>query len=121
MKPFRDSDLPLALAGTPLADQFRYWTGASGRRYLHKILPIAMAPDFRHCSLVLATVRPDGAREAVWVGTTVSGTDRAIAAARMAGATEAHVHLLTETADEARHVAEDIRLALEASEGSVAA
>ncbi len=121
MKHLRDADLPIALAGTPMADQFRYWTGASGRRYLHKLFPIELAPDFRHCSLVLASVRPDGSREAVWVGTTGGATAAAISAARMAGATEAHVHLLAESAEEARHVAEDLRAALEDPEDSVAA
>ncbi|ESR26405.1 hypothetical protein [Lutibaculum baratangense] len=121
MKRADSCDLPLALAGTPLAGQFRYWSGASGKRYLHKILPIELAPDFRHCALLLVSVRGDGEAEVVWAGAAGAGAAQAIAAARAAGASEAHVHLLTETPEDAKAVANDIRSAIEGETGHVAA
>lgn len=121
MKRTMRDELPLALTGTPFAGQFRYWTGASGQRYLHRIFPLDRAPDFRDCAIVLASVAPDGTREAVWVGTTGRQASQAIAAARAAGASEAHVHLLADSGEAARAVADDVRAAVQGFRDNVAA
>ena len=101
--------VPSVLHGTPMADTFRYWKGASGRRYLHCVLPVEAGGDHVGMPAILVAVEPDGSREPVWIGI-AGGADyaRALPAARMVGACEMHVHLLAEDVQGRRRVVEDL-------------
>ena len=87
-----------ALAGTELADAFRYWRGRSARRYLHRVLPFGDLPavlsDLRALDAhVIAVRRTAGRCAAVWQGLSDDPRiDMALRAAVLAGATELHLH-----------------------------
>ncbi len=99
-------DAPLTgLAESELADRFRYWRGASGRRYLFSVFPVDGRRSLGDCpayaqSVVMAVLRQaDGRRRILHAGDTghlpeaVLGGAR-LAAAMAAGANEIHLHLL---------------------------
>ncbi|TCT11794.1 hypothetical protein EDC22_103106 [Tepidamorphus gemmatus] len=114
--PFRilDSDpfVPSVLDGMPFAAEFRYWTGGSGERYLTRAFPLELAAEFPGAPVVLAAVDEEGRREALWIGIAAGRQfDAALAAARSAGATEAHVHLLARGAVARVEVLRDLRAA----------
>lgn len=105
--------VPSVLDGIPFASEFRHWTGESGRRYLTRAFPLDMAAEFPGAPVILAAVHPDGRREAVWIGFSVGRRfDEALAAARAAGASEAHVHLVTIGAVERVKALRDLRAAI---------
>jgi hypothetical protein len=105
--------VPQVLDGYPFAADFRYWIGASGRKYLTRGFPLDMAADFPGAPVVLAAVGPDGQREAVWIGIAVGARfEAALETARAAGATEAHIHLLATGALERVKVLRDLRAAV---------
>ena len=90
------------LAG--LGDRFRYWRGASGRRYLFTIVAPESLSDFPHAVGMLAEQLPDGriaAREVFQIGA-------ADGPARPHGADVALVHLLAVTVADRRRVIEDL-------------
>lgn len=112
--PFRilDSDpfVPSVLDGMPFAAEFRYWTGASGERYLTRAFPLDLAAEFPGAPVVLAAVDDEGRREALWIGIAAGRHfEDALAAARSVGATEAHVHLLARGAVARVEVLRDLR------------
>ncbi len=108
-----DPAVPTVLDGIPFASDFRQWPGASGRRYLTRGFPLDRAADFPGAPVILAAVHPDGRREAVWVGIAVGRRfEEALAAACAAGATEAHVHLVTTGAVDRVRVLRDLRGAI---------
>ncbi|MEJ8569853.1 hypothetical protein [Microbaculum marinum] len=108
--------VPHVLDGIPFAADFRYWTGGSGKSYLTRGFPIDMASDFAGAPVILAAVDEDGRREAVWIGLAVGRRFEAgLAAAKAAGATEAHVHLLAVGAEARTAVLRDLRRALGAA------
>lgn len=99
--------IPNVLDGTAFAEEFRYWTGDSGRRYLTRAIPVAEIDDFVDAPAVLLRVCPDGTREIAWIGAIgADGFRDALAASTAAGRCEIHVHLL---ADDARRRARVIR------------
>jgi hypothetical protein len=103
-------DAPSVLDGIPFASDFRHWFGASGRKYLTRGFPLDRAADFPGAPVILAAVDEDGRREAVWIGISVGRRfEEAFAAARAAGATEAHVHLVAAGAVARVHVLRDLR------------
>jgi hypothetical protein len=104
--------VPRVLDGFSFAADFRYWKGASGKTYLTRGFPIDMAAEFPGAPVILAAVDSEGRREAVWIGIAVGKRyEAALAAARSAGATEAHVHLLAEGALARVRVLRDLRAA----------
>lgn len=104
------SAVPHVLDGYPFAADFRYWKGASGKRYLTRGFPIDMAVEFPGAPVILAAVDDDGRREAVWIGLSVGRRfEEALAAAKAVGASEAHVHLVTTGAQARVAVLRDLR------------
>ncbi|HEX4765497.1 MAG TPA: hypothetical protein VH414_04390 [Lichenihabitans sp.] len=103
-------DAPLAgLAGSGLAERFRYWCGASGRRYLFSVFPVDGRRGLDDCpfyadSVVMAVLRQaDGRRRILHAGDTgplpeVVFGGVTLAAAVAAGANEIHLHLLASDA-----------------------
>jgi len=95
------------LDGTAFADEFRYWTGESGRRYLTRQIPVAEIDDFAGAPAVLLRVRADGAREIAWIGAVGADGLRA-ALATVDNRCEIHVHLLADDARRRAHVIRDL-------------
>ena len=99
-------DAPLAgLAESGLAERFRYWCGASGRRYLFSVFPVDGRHGLDDCppyadSVMVAVLRQaDGRRRILHAADTgplpeVVFGGAALAAAVAAGANEIHLHLL---------------------------
>jgi hypothetical protein len=111
--PDLNPDVPDILSGMSFASDFRHWIGASGRRYLTRAFPLDRASDFPGAPVVLAAVDANGRREAVWIGISVGRRfEEALEAARAAGATEAHVHLVATGALARVRVLRDLRAAM---------
>ena len=113
---FRDEPVS-ALAGLPSGRVFRYWRGASGRRYLHTVHALADWPGYGEANLIFVRCRAGGRRHVLWVGQI--GGHGALAAAgslfaRMAeaGASEVHVHLLAGSGKARRAVERDLKVAM---------
>jgi len=86
--PMFGNDAPQAVS------RFRRWQGISGKTYLVSVYPIDDCPDYVD-AVVMAIDGTSGA--SVWVGEAGSGGHglrTMLQAAALAGATEAHVHLL---------------------------
>lgn len=107
---------PLAgLAGSPLEPRFRYWRGASGRRYLFSVFPAPgscggdAVPRFEN-AVSLAVARGAGdARVILAVVETGSLPDAPDGADALAcGADEIHVHLLATSATERAAIRRDL-------------
>jgi hypothetical protein len=106
-----------ALAGLSSGSVFRYWRGASGRRYLHTVHALTDWPGYGEANLIFVRCRPGGRRHVLWVGQ-IDGHGAPAAArsllARMAEAeaSEVHVHLLAGSGKARRAVERDLKLAL---------
>ncbi len=105
--------MPNVLDGTAFADEFRYWTGESGRRYLTRQIPVSEIDDFAGAPAVLLRVRADGAREIAWIGAIgADGLRTVLATVGDPCATgdrcEIHVHLLADDARRRAHVIRDL-------------
>ena len=97
-----------------ITEQFHFWRGASGRRYVHTVYSLIDCPELAEGSYVLVRRQANGTRQAVRI-------DRAHATApslnlaeirqrgAQLGADEVHVHLLAETAAAELMVASDLR------------
>lgn len=109
-RPFEDrAAVPNVLDGTAFADEFRYWTGESGRRYLTRQIPVAEIDDFAGAPAVLLKVRADGTREIAWIGAIgADGLRTALAASTAGDRCEIHVHLLADDARRRAHVIRDL-------------
>lgn len=88
-----------ALRHLPFGVDYRYWRGASGKRYLHKIYPFSDCPAFDDANVIFVRRDNSGIRQALWIGQTsgIGGLPRQPGVLkRMAelGANEVHVHLL---------------------------
>ena len=100
-----------------IQQSFRYWRGASGRRYLHTIYSLLDCPILPKANYILVRINNDGSRTAVRVGRTVEDACSLNLAylrqkAAQLGASEIHIHLLPENCKE-RFIAEmDLRAGL---------
>lgn len=102
-----------ALDGEVLADRFRSWVGASGRRYIFSVFDPADCPAYCGAVLIGALVEGNGERRAIHCVDTgefpepaLSSMMRACSAANQR--LEFHLHLLANTASERRAVLEDL-------------
>lgn len=114
--PCAGADEPVrALTRHALSEDFRYWRGASGKRYLHKVYPLREWPGFELAN-VLFVRRDGGERQVLWVGQTgsVGGLPRdpgVLARIAALGANEVHVHLLGETETQRNAAEQDLKAA----------
>jgi len=96
------------------ANRFHFWTGASGKRYVHTVYELLECPPLPAANYVLVRREP-GARRKVLaigrVGNAAASLNLAEIRQRGAelGADEVHVHLLAETAKLAKLVEFDLR------------
>jgi len=107
-----DIGSPSVLAGTGLADAFRYWQGRSGRQYLFRIAGLGDLTETHDQVVIVARRSEDGRRRALWIG--MGGTLDAfagIAAALAEGGAELHVHALAETLAARGAVIDDLHAA----------
>lgn len=94
--------------------RFMFWSGASGKRYVHSIYALTECPDLPAANFVLTRRNADGRRAVLAIGrVTNSSSSLNLAEIRQRGAqlgaTEVHVHLLATDAREMRNVEFDLR------------
>jgi hypothetical protein len=99
-----DPPLPARRAGC--GDRFRYWRGASGKRYLFSLVPPETLPDFRSVVVMLAEARADGSL----VGRALLdfGEGGCRHPVGLAPGEMAYVHFLALTRDARRRLMEDL-------------
>jgi hypothetical protein len=102
---------PAAITAAGLSPRpFHYWTGRSGRPYVHSVFAPDALPRFRHASVLVARRTAEG-RAALLVAATGEAPDLVLCSRAFAGALaeaeEVHVHLAADAAD-ARAVADDL-------------
>jgi len=98
------------------ADHFHFWTGASGKRYVHTVYDLLECPALPAGNYVLVRRGPNGRRAVLAIGR-VSSAAHSLNLAEIRqrgaqlGADEVHVHLLAETAKQSKLVEFDLRSA----------
>jgi hypothetical protein len=96
------------------ANRFHFWTGASGRRYVHTVYELYECPPLPAANYVLVRREPGARRKILSIGrVNQSAPSLNLAEIRQRGAEmgahEVHVHLLAETAKLAKLVEFDLR------------
>jgi len=105
--PIEDT-IPHSAAELGMAEQFRYWQGGSGRRYLFTEVPLDALRHYRDAILVLT--RQEDGRSVLWIGEIdqmnrwTNPWDRR----QIRRADGAYVHFLAGNRDERRRVIDDI-------------
>jgi hypothetical protein len=120
----------MLIQGTPITaampsdpafkDRFWYWTGASGRKYIHSVYTPEDCPPLPGAIYVavrregpLRIVMAVGRFTAFWDGTMGSSNAKSL---RARGIDELHVHLLAKSPEVASAVLEDLKQACEVNE-----
>jgi hypothetical protein len=104
-----------ALADGSLAAQFRYWRGASGRRYVFSVYDKVSCPAYDHAVLIAATKEASGRRQVIFIADTGASPEAVLAEAiRVAGdrPVELSIHLLAVSAVARAEVVADLPSAL---------
>ena len=111
-----------------LGDRFFFWTGSSGRRYVHTVYSLIDCPELPAGNFMLICREPQGRRTVLAIGQLVEyAASLNLAELRRRGArlgaNEVHVHLLAETAHERRLIELDLRAGQEllAGDGQISA
>jgi len=96
---------------TEFGDRFSFWTGASGKRYIHSVYAAGDCPPLPGAIYLQVAVTAQGERVALTAGrfspfwdATLLNTPR-----QPATVTEIHVHLLSSSEAEAMQVLSDLR------------
>jgi hypothetical protein len=100
-----------SLADGSLAAHFRYWRGASGRRYVFSVYDKVSCPAYDHAVLIAVTKEASGRRRIAFIADTGSLPELVLAEAiRVAGegAVELHTHLLAASTVERAEVVADL-------------
>jgi hypothetical protein len=111
---FDDGEQAPAQSKANGANRFHFWTGASGKRYVHTVYELLDCPALPAANYILVRREP-GARRRVLsigrVGNTAASLNLAEIRQRAAelGAEEVHVHLLAETPKLSKLVEFDLR------------
>lgn len=96
------------------AGRFHFWTGASGKRYVHTVYELVDCPALPAANYILVRREPGTRRKVLAIGR----VDQSVPSLNLAeirqraaelGAQEVHVHLLAETAKLAKLVEFDLR------------
>jgi hypothetical protein len=96
------------------ANRFHFWTGASGKRYVHTVYELLDCPALPAANYVLVRREPGARRKVLSIGR-VSNTAASLNLAEIRqrgaelGADEVHVHLLAETQKLSKLVEFDLR------------
>jgi len=99
------------------AARFHFWSGASGKRYVHSIYELVECPPMPAANYVLVRRNADGCPEALSIGrVTNAAPSLNLAEIRQRGAelgaTEVHVHLLADNAKLGKLIEFDLRTGL---------
>jgi len=112
---FETGEAPQAQNGlATCADRFYFWTGASGKRYVHTVYDLLECPALPAGNYVLVRREPNGRRAALAIGR-VSSAAHSLNLAEIRqrgaelGANEVHVHLLADTTKQSKLVEFDLR------------
>ncbi|MFN0218310.1 MAG: hypothetical protein ACKVP4_05795 [Hyphomicrobium sp.] len=114
---FSPSAAPIsALAPIEPGSRFHFWTGASGKRYVHTVYGLLDCPPLDGGNYVLVRRGDRAVRDVLAIGRLTNETATLNLAeirqrAAMLGADEVHVHLLAATAHEAQAVEVDLKSA----------
>jgi hypothetical protein len=113
--PVMQADAAPMLDGAPdLAERFHFWTGASGRRYVHTVYSLIECPALAVGNYVLVRRDANGDREVLSIGSAIQDAPSLnLAEIRRRGAelgaNEVHVHLLAGTSKASKLVEYDLR------------
>ncbi|HVJ77986.1 MAG TPA: hypothetical protein VM620_09145 [Hyphomicrobium sp.] len=93
--------------------RFHFWTGASGKRYVHTVYNIFDCPTLEDANYILVRRAETGVRMVLAIGQLSNQSPTLNLAeirqhASALGADEVHVHLLAASAQEARAVEDDL-------------
>ena len=97
--------------------RFWYWTGASGRRYIHSIYPVDACPPLPGAVYLLVRREARGPR--ALAAHRFGPFSPGLGAGERRRAHEVHVHLLATGEAEAAHVLDDLRRGLGLDEPAV--
>ena len=105
---------PMLDGATDLAERFHFWTGASGRRYVHTVYSLIECPALAAGNYVLVRREANGERAVLSIGSAVHDAPSLnLAEIRRRGAElgahEVHVHLLAGTSKASKLVEYDLR------------
>ena len=97
-----------------LAERFHFWTGGSGRRYVHTVYSLLECPPMSSGNYILVRRDSQGRRTALSIGRSCHDAPTLnLAEIRQRGAelgaNEVHVHLLASSATQSELVADDLR------------
>ena len=97
----------------PAGDRFHYWSGRSGKRYLHTIFSVDECPGIENALFVAVKRDSRGHRRAIATGGFGTAPDLVmhgakLAEARRRGANEIHLHLMAYGPSERRDTLRDI-------------
>jgi hypothetical protein len=116
------SPIAVTLPADPsIQERFWYWTGASGRRYIHSVYAVDACPPLPG-AIYVAVRRQGPLRIVVGLGRFQPFWDGVLGRAEQAqfareGVDELHVHLLSRAPEQAAAVLSDLADAFEAEEG----
>jgi hypothetical protein len=105
-----------AILTTDTSPRFHFWTGASGKRYVHTVYSLFDCPPLGLASYVLVRRASKTERQVLAIGR-LSHEQASLNLAEIRqraatlGADEVHVHLLATTANECQAVEVDLRTA----------
>jgi hypothetical protein len=105
---------PMLDGAADLAERFHFWTGASGRRYVHTVYSLIECPMLAAGNYVLVRRDANGDRAVLAIGSAVlEAPSLNLAEIRRRGAelgaNEVHVHLLAGTSKASKLVEYDLR------------
>ncbi|WP_407049504.1 hypothetical protein [Methyloraptor flagellatus] len=101
---------PMSARSIGLGERFRYWSGASGRRYLFSSMSTAALDDLTNVVVLLVATDMRGEHQVVWLGE-IDG--EGVRSGQPVGQakdrpTRAYVHLLAGSDDERRAILLDL-------------
>ncbi len=103
------------------SDRFWFWTGSSGKRYIHSVYSMENCPPLPGAIYVMVRRLKGGARVPVRMGRFSPLWDFPLPAEMTDGASEIHVHLLAGDESQTVRVYDDLAAGLEFSEAEAPA
>ena len=106
---------PATISATgEIGQNYHYWRGATGRRYLHTVFPLLDCPEIPKSNYIIVARGPKGARRALEIGQTFDHAGSLNLAylrqrAAQLGGCEIHIHVLSETPSGRNSVEADLR------------
>lgn len=112
----KETNLPLDDVATAVSEnppRFHFWTGASGKRYVHTVYSLFDCPTLEDANYILVRRADKGARTVLAIGRLCNQNASLNLAeirqhASALGADEVHIHLLAASPQEALAVEEDL-------------